>query len=100
MAFWVFCGTVLTYGMRQALFGPAGRSWLRAGLVAAAAWMIIPVTSFAVCLAVTADIQRSLWDVVPLLPHEVLLPVALVAVAYLFDSECRPDREWARLDID
>jgi hypothetical protein len=46
------------------------------------------------------DIQRSLWEVVPLLPHGVLLPVVLVAVAYLVDSECRHDREWARLDID
>ena len=56
--------------------------------------------SFAVCLAVMGDIQRSLWEVVPLLPHGVLLPVVLVAVAYLVDSECRHDREWARLDID
>jgi hypothetical protein len=100
MAFWVFCGTVLTCGMRHALFGPAGRSWLRAGLVAAAAWIIIPATAFAVCVAVTADIQRSLWDVVPMLPHGVLVPMALAAGAYLFDSECRHDREWARLDID
>ena len=36
-AFFVFCGTLLTFVMRQALLGPAGRSWLRAGLVAVAA---------------------------------------------------------------
>jgi hypothetical protein len=36
-AFVSFCGTLLIYGMQQALFGPAGRSWLRAGLVAVAA---------------------------------------------------------------
>jgi hypothetical protein len=100
MAFLVFCGILLTQGMRQALFGPAGRSWLRAGLVAAAAWLIIPVTAFAVCLVVMADIQRSLWVVVPLIPHGVLVPVALVAVAYLVDSSCRHDQEWALLDID
>jgi hypothetical protein len=99
MAFLVFCGTLLTHGMRQALFGPAGRSWLRAGLVAVAAWLLIPVMAFAVCLAVMADIQRSLWEVVPLLPHGVLVPVALVALAYLVDSSCRHDREWASLDI-
>ena len=99
-AFFVFCGTLLTFAMRQALLGPAGRSWLRAGLVAVAAWILVPVMSFAVCLAVMGDIQRSLWEVVPLLPHGVLLPVVLVAVAYLVDSECRHDREWARLDID
>jgi hypothetical protein len=100
MAFLAFCSTLLTHRMRQSLFGPAGRSWLRVGLVAAAAWMIIPVTAFAVGLAVTADIQ-SLWEVVPLTPHGVLAPVALVALVYVyFGSECRHDREWARLDID
>jgi hypothetical protein len=99
-AFLVFCGTLLHYGMRHALFGPAGRSWLRASLVAAAAWLIIPVTTLALCLVVRADIQRSLWEVVPLLPPGVLVPVALVAMAYLVDSECRDDREWASLQID
>ena len=100
MAFWVFCGTVLIYGMGRALFGPAGRSWLRVGLVAAAAWIVIPVTAFAMCLLVLADIQKSLWEVVPLLPQGVLAPVALVALVYLVDSEFRHDREWTRLDID
>ena len=99
-AFIPFCGTLLIHGMWQALYGPAGRSWLRAGLVAVAAWILVPVMSFAVCLAVMGDIQRSLWEVVPLLPHGVLLPVVLLAVAYLVDSECPHDREWARLDID
>jgi hypothetical protein len=100
-AFLAFCGTLLIHGMRQALFGPAGRSWLRAGLVAAAAWIVIPVTTFALGLAVTVDIQRILWEfVVPLLPSNVLAPVALVALVYVFDSEWRHDREWARLDIN
>jgi hypothetical protein len=85
----------------EALFGPAGRSWLRAGLVAAAAWIIIPVTTFALSLAVTVDIQRSLWEVVvPLLLHGIFAPVALVALVYLFDSEFRHAREWASLQID
>src|SRR5262245_41941943 len=45
-----FCGTLLIHGMRQALFGPAGLSWLRAGLVIAAAWTIIPLMTFALSL--------------------------------------------------
>jgi ATP-dependent Clp protease ATP-binding subunit ClpC len=99
-AFLAFCGTLLIQGMRQALFGPAGRSWLRAGLVAAAAWIVIPVTAFAISLAVTADIQRILWEfVVPFLPINAVAPVALVASVLVFDSEWRHDREWARLDI-
>jgi hypothetical protein len=74
-------------------------SWLRAGLVAVAAWLLVPVSSFAMCLAVMDDIQKSLWEVVPLLPQGVVAPVALVAVTYLVHSEFRHDREWARLDI-
>jgi hypothetical protein len=96
-----FCGSLLIQGMRQALFGPAGRSWLRAGLVAAAASIVIPVTAFAFSLTVMVDIQKILWEiVVPLLPGVVLAPAALVALAYVLDSERRHDREWTRLDID
>jgi hypothetical protein len=84
--------------MRQALFGPAGRSWLRAGLVAAASWVIIPVTTFGICLALLADVQTSLWNVLPMLPHGLLVPVVMVVV-YLVESECRDGQEWARLDI-
>jgi ATP-dependent Clp protease ATP-binding subunit ClpC len=100
MAFWVFCGTLLAHAMQQALFGPAGFSWLRVGLVAAAAWIIISVTTFAVCLVVLADMQTSLWDALSLLPYGVLLPVLLAAVACFVHSECRHAREWESLQID
>jgi hypothetical protein len=100
MASLFFCGTLLTHAMRQALLGLAGLSWLRASLVAAAAWLMVPVMTFPVFLAVTADIQTSLWDVVPLLPYGVLVPVVLVAMAYLVDFECRHGREWVLLDIN
>ena len=108
MAFLAFCSTLLIQGMRQALFGPAGRSWLRAGLVAAAAWIVIPVTTFAVCLAVLAvflditrkDLETCWWEIVPLWPQGVLVPVVMVAVTYLVNSECRHAREWASLQID
>ena len=98
--FITFCATLLIHGMWQALFGPAGRSWLRAGLVAVAAWLLVPVSSFAMFLAVMADIQKSLREVMPLLPYGVVAPVALVAVTYLVNSEFRHDREWASLQID
>jgi hypothetical protein len=99
MGFLVFCGALLTHGMRQALFGP-GHSWLRAGLVAAASWIIIPVTTFGICLTLLADVQTSLGNVLPILPHGVLAPVALVLVVYVVDSECRHVLEWASLQID
>jgi hypothetical protein len=98
-AFITFCGTLLIHGMWRALFGPAGRSWLRAGLVAVAAWLLVPFSSFALCLALMADIQKSLWEAVPLLPYGVVAPVALVAVTCLIRLQFRDDREWARLDI-
>jgi hypothetical protein len=98
-AFVAFSGTLLIHGMWRALFGPAGRSWPRAGLVAVAAWLLVPVSSFALCLAFMADVQKSLWEVVPLLPYGVMAPVVLVVVTYLAKSEFRDDREWARLDI-
>ena len=100
MGFLVFCGTMLMHGMRQALFGPAGRSWLRAGLVAAASWIIIPLTTFGICLVLLADVRTSLWNVLPMLPYGVLVPVALVVVVYVVDSECRHVQEWASLQID
>ena len=100
MGFLAFCGTLLMRGMRQALFGPAGRSWLRAGLVAAASWIIIPLTTFGICLVLLADVRTSLWNVLPMLPYGVLVPVALVVVVYVVDSECRHVQEWASLQID
>ena len=101
MAFLAFCSTLLTHGMRQALFGPAGPSWLRVGLVAVAAWLMIPVAALAIGLTEMADIQKSLWELVPLLPQGVLAPVVLVAMVYVcWGSKCRHDREWAHLDIE
>jgi hypothetical protein len=100
LGFLVFYGTLLMHGMRQALFGAAGRSWLRAYLVAAASWIIIPVTTFGACLALSDDVPTSLWNVLPMLPYAMLVPVALVVVVYLVDSQCRHVQEWASLQIN
>jgi hypothetical protein len=45
-------------------------------------------------------VQTSLWNVLPMLPYGVLVPVALVVLVYVVDSECRHVREWASLQID
>jgi hypothetical protein len=96
-----FCGTFLIHGMRQALFAPAGRSWLRAGLFAAAAWMIVPIATFAISLPITVDLESSLREiVVPLLPFGGVAPVALIALVCLFHSQDRQAREWACLELD
>jgi hypothetical protein len=101
VAFLAFCATLLIQGMRQALFGPAGRSWLRAGLVAAASSMVIPATTFALSLAVTVDIQWVFSELIaPLLLSAVIAPLALVALVFVFHSQWRDDRDWTRLGIN
>jgi hypothetical protein len=101
VAFLAFCTTLLIKGMRQALFGPAGRSWPRAGLVAAVSSMVIPVTTFALGLAVGVDIPRIFSELIaPLLLSAVIAPLALVAVVCVFHSQWRDDRDWTRLEIN
>lgn len=103
VGFLVFCGALPMHGMRQALFGPAGRSWLRVGLGTAASWIVIPAIEFGICLSVLAhlaDVQQSLRDVLSVLPYGVLVPVSMVAVVYVVDSEGRHVLEWASLQFD
>jgi len=100
MGFLAFCGTLLMRGIRQALFGPAGRSWLRAGLIAVAAWIMIPATTFGNCLALFPDVQTSLRGFLVMLPFGTLVPLTMFVVAYGVDAECRRDQEWASLQID
>jgi hypothetical protein len=101
IAFLAFCCTLLAGGMRQALFGPAGRSWLRAGLFAASAWIVFAAAVLAVFLAVMSETHLSLWEIVPALRFGLLAPLAPVALVYLFSAGSEPghDREWAHLDI-
>ena len=77
----VFCLTLLTDWMRQALDGPGGRSWFRAALVAAAFWLLVPCETFAVLLTYSGDAHSSLVDMLPLLPGAVLTPVFFVFLA-------------------
>lgn len=100
MGFFAFCGTLLLHGMRQALFGPTGRSWLRAGLIAGAAWIMIPATTFGYCMALFPDVQTSLPSVLLMLPFGALVPLTMFMMTYAVDAECRRDQEWASLQID
>jgi hypothetical protein len=100
MGFLAFCGTLLMRGIRRALFGPAGRSWLRAGLMAVAAWIMIPVATFGNCMALLPDVQSSLRGFLVMLPFGALVPLTMLVVAYGVDAECRRDQDWADLQID
>ena len=77
----VFCLTLLTDWMRQALDGPGGRSWFRAAVVAVAFWLVVPCETFAVLLTYSGDAHSSLVDMLPLLPGAVFTPVFFVFLA-------------------
>jgi len=77
----VFCLTLLADWMRQALDGPAGRSWFRATLVAFGFWFLVPGETFAVLLTYSGDARSSLMHMLPLLPWAVLTPVFFVFLA-------------------
>ena len=104
----VFCFTFLNHWMRDALYGPSGRSWLRAVLVGAASSLVIPGVTFGVCLTLTGEPWSSMMNLllpdrigIPLLPWTMLLTwVPVAATAYLTEKELRYRREWASLQID
>ena len=79
--------------------GPRGRSWVLAGLVAAAAALFIPATTFAFCLALSGDVRASFWDALPSVPFGLLAPAGLMLVVYASHAEIRYDQEWASLPI-
>jgi hypothetical protein len=99
MAVLMFCGTLMVEAMRQALYGPHGRSWLRAGLVAAGAWLFIPAVTFLFCLAFSNDAGDVVRDMLPMIPIGLLGPVALVLVVRASLAEFSYEQEWASLPI-
>jgi ATP-dependent Clp protease ATP-binding subunit ClpC len=94
-----FVCVILVDGLRDALFGPAGRSWRKAALVSVASWFLIPGATFALCLTFSGDVSSSLMDVLPLLPAALLSPAALISPACAFAVDARSQREWASLPI-
>lgn len=100
MAALVFCATCLEQAMRQALFGPGGRSWPRVILVGALTWLFVPGFVLAWSVGITGQFAASVWDTLPLFATGLLAPVAAVLVAYVCDSEIRYLDEWASLKID
>lgn len=96
-----FVGVFLVHGMRDALFGPKGRSWRKAGLVGVASSFVLPGVTFAECLTLSGAWRSSLMDALQLLPMALLLtPAALIIPACAFSVEARTEQEWARLQID
>jgi hypothetical protein len=101
IAIFTFGFTLLRHGMEEALYGPAGRSWLRAALVAAASAFLVPGLTFGLCLTFSGDVWSSALAALPLLPLAVVLtPLALVIVAPVAAAEIRYRQEWASLQID
>jgi ATP-dependent Clp protease ATP-binding subunit ClpC len=94
-----FVGVFLGDELRDALFGPRGRSWRKAVLVGAASWFLVPGVTFALCLIFSGDVRASLMDVLPVLPAALLTPAALIGPAYVFAVDARSQQEWASLSI-
>jgi hypothetical protein len=92
-----FVSVFLMHGMRDALFGPSGRSWPKAVVVGAASAFLIPGVTFALCLTFSGDWRSSLMNVLPLLPAGLLAPAALILPVCAF---ARTQQEWASLQID
>jgi hypothetical protein len=95
-----FVSVLLAGGMRDALFGPHGRSWRKAALVSVASWLFIPGVTFALCLTFSGNVRSSLLDVLPLVPMTLLTPAALVLAAWALAADVRTQQEGARRQID
>jgi hypothetical protein len=95
-----FVSVFLVRGMRDALFGPAGRSWGKAVLVGVASGLLIPAVTFVVCLTFSGDWRSSLTDALALLRVALAAPVALVITACAVRAANRKPKEWASLVID
>jgi hypothetical protein len=96
----VFLATMLEHGMRQALFGPDGRSWTRAILMGVLTWLLVPCFTLAWSIGITGQFAASVWDTLPLFASGLLAPAALVVVVCACVSEIRYLDEWASLPID
>jgi hypothetical protein len=95
-----FVCVVLVDALRDALFGPKGRSWRKVAVVVVASWIFIPVVTFALCLTFSGDWRSSLTDLLPLVPAALLSPAALISPAYALALDAATQREWANLRIE
>jgi hypothetical protein len=96
----IFVATFLEHGMRQALFGPGGRSWPRAIGIGVLAWLVVPGLVLAWSIAVSGAFLASLLDTLPLFLTGALAPIALVGIVTALISEIRYIDEWATLPVD
>jgi hypothetical protein len=94
-----FSWIVVIGGMRDALFGPRGRSWPRAVLFGLASWLTIPIFVLTVCWILTGDWRSSFADGARLLPLGVMTPPALVCWAFAFTVNARAQKEWTSLQL-
>ncbi len=100
MAILAFGFTFMNNWMRAALYGPSGRSWLRAVLVSGASSLLLPGVTFGVCLWFSGEVWLSMKSVLPMLPWAVLLMwVPVAVIAYMTEMKQRYRREWDSLQI-
>jgi len=95
-----FVSVLLANALRDALFGPAGRSWRKAALVSIASWFLIPGVTFALCLTFSGDVRSSLMDALLLFPAALITPLAMIIPVGVFAVGARSQQEWANLPIN
>jgi ATP-dependent Clp protease ATP-binding subunit ClpC len=100
MATLIFVATFLENGMRQALFGPGGRSWPRAIAIGLLTWLFVPSLVLAWSIAISGVFVASVLDTLPLFLTGALAPVALVIIVTALISEIRYVNEWANLPVN
>jgi hypothetical protein len=100
MSAFAFAWLMLMAAVRDALFGPRGRSWLKVAVFGVASWVLIPLFTFALCLTFTGDWHSSLADGVRLLPVGLLTPAALACFSCALAVNLRARLEWESLQTD
>ncbi len=90
----------LVNGLRNALFGPKGRSWRKVAAISIASWFLVPGFTFALCLVFSGNLRASLLNVVPLWPLALLTPTALISPACIVAVDARVVQEWANLPVE
>ncbi len=97
-----FAFTLLTHGMREALYRSSARSWCRAILLGATSCLSIFAGMGLFCLTALHDARPVLTDPVLLrstLALAVLSPIGLIALAWQTAKDIRYAEEWGSLQI-
>jgi hypothetical protein len=77
------------------------RNWQQILVIAALSALLSPGINLGLCAAISADLAWSFQNAFSqLLPSILLMPIAVICMAFGLDHELRLQEEWARLSLD